>query len=183
MTWCSETQEDLLNQWSHRLCPVLTLHAPLWFPCGLLLPLELKAALAPVLSNGPPPSPSFPLCYTSPFLSIVSSLHIHHTMLLMFKVCRNKVYHVFRSPCTQHEVFTACPGPAVPFCIFVFAFHDAWLFFLGDFGYNHCTTDGGTLNQQRGLQMCSKCVTGQKFQKANHLMVKNRFRKKQKAIS
>lgn len=149
--------------------------------CSCLLSWRLLLLL--FFQMDPLPSPSFPLCYTSPFLSIVSSLHIHHTMLLMFKVCRNKVYHVFRSPCTQHEVFTACPGPAVPFCIFVFAFHDAWLFFLGDFGYNHCTTDGGTLNQQRSLQMCSKCITGQKFQKANHLMVKNRFRKKQKAIS
>lgn len=80
-------------------------------------------------------SPSFPPCYMSPFLSIVSSLHIHHTILLMFKLCRNKIYDVFRSPCTQHEVSTACPGPAVPFCIFVFAFHYAWLFLLGDFGY------------------------------------------------
>lgn len=80
-------------------------------------------------------SPSFPPCYMSPFLSIVSSLHIHHTILLMLKLCRNKIHDVFRSPCTQHEVSTACPGPAVPFCIFVFAFHYAWLFLLGDFGY------------------------------------------------
>lgn len=121
MTWCSkEKYQDLLNQWSHRVSLMLRLRAPLPPPRGLLLPVELKAALAHVLSYGPLPlfCSLFP-CYPSPFLSTVSLPSFYVTpccrdFKLILKICRNKILHPF---CTQHEIFTTCPGPAVPFYI------------------------------------------------------------------
>lgn len=108
---------------------MLRLHAPLPPPRGLLLPVELKAALAHVLSYGPLPlfCSLFP-CYPSPFLSTVSLPSFYVTpccgdFKLILKICRNKILHPF---CTQHEIFTTLPRTCSAILyseLLAFAFH------------------------------------------------------------
>lgn len=133
---------------THRVCCVLLLRAPLPPPRGLLLPVELKAALAYVLSSS---------------IYIIQSCRDFE---LMLKICRNKIYHPF------HSTPRLLPIPSMNFslpaqdmqCHFIFCvclLLWIWPFLWGDFGYNH----HNALGHLRNLQMCLKFVKGQRFQK------------------